>query len=511
MSQSDEKTDFHQKVGSSILWNTLLVPLLRILPLVSSVIIVRGLGAETYGTFVLISGIVSSLALCTDLGLRKSTPKFFPEVKQRLGQEGLAAFLFGIMALRFGASILVSLALLLWPGTVIKIFDFGEEGGRYLFFIVSMLIIESIKGSLAPFLVADLRNKELNIIQLIIVILRPVSLMSVILLGYGLIGLLVASVCVSILNIGLLQAAVIRIVNLRTLGQIKIRQFFRIMGWRYLKYNIMLYIIRITQYFSDIGFIALILGIWGYKTELAYIAIAFKLAKMTQEVVLSPLNQIKTPLLARAFVDRSHQRLRHTYRWLIKLTILLIIPSGFGLFFVGTPVVGYLYGQEYLTASVYIWVIVAGLWIASLLSTGNSVLTVYENYKWLIISTISSFLVALSLFVVPRSGLSLLLVVMSIKLTWVSLSLAFAIHLYKLKFPGQFLLKIGLASAVIIATGFFIRPQTPPLLLLAYVAGGALSFWGLLKLQGGLDVDERRLITQAKLSPKLEKLLLRIL
>ncbi len=503
--------DLPQKIGSSILWNTILIPVFYILPLFTSVIIVRALDLETYGMFVLISGIGASLMLYTDLGLGKSTVKFFPEVRQKLKQPGLATMMFSTIMLKLGLSFLLGFVLILWPNILIDIFDFGAAGNLYVFFIVAQMIVNSINAVLTLFLIADLRNKALNIIEVVFQVIGPLSLVAVVLLGYGLTGLLVALVSVATLKSGVLLAAVQRVVDWKQVHYIKLQPLLRLLGWRYLKQTAMAYATKVVHFCSDIAFIALVLGIWGFKAELAYISIAFNLVKMTHKLLSSPAFRIKAPILATTFLDKSYRPLQSAYRSLLKLKILLIIPGSLGLFFAGIPLIGYLYGQEYMSADRYFWLIISGQLLYALLTPSHSILRIYEANKWFIVSVAVSLPTVLLLFIIPQHILSLLFVIIAMRVVFCGVSLIFAMHLYRLKFPISFLFKTVLASIGIMIAGQFIGPQTSLPGILNFMAIGGLSFWGLFKLQGGIDTTERKWIVRMKFPPKLERAFLHIL
>jgi O-antigen/teichoic acid export membrane protein len=225
---------------------------------------------------------------------------------------------------------------------------------------------------------------------------------------------------------------------------------------------------------------------------------------------------VQVPLFTRVRAGEGGT-LQGAYQSLIRLQVLLLLPGGVGLVLLARPIFA-LFQAAYVSAAPLVWILVPCLFLESLLTTAHNALIVYERLKIIIISRLLTLVcVPLVVVLLPRFGIAGAALAFGLARVlagvWVT---ANGFRLLGLRWPVQFTIRVGLASAAMAlvvgllsmlislpaadATRVTRLALLPPL---AAIAGaGAACFLIALRLLGGIDAQDRHQLAQLRLPLK---------
>jgi O-antigen/teichoic acid export membrane protein len=215
-------------------------------------------------------------------------------------------------------------------------------------------------------------------------------------------------------------------------------------------------------------------------------------------------------LFARLYAEGRIDGLRTAYATLTKVLVLGLLPAAVGLIMTGRNFLQILYGQvggdavhNPQTAPIIVActiILAVGLFGEAMISIALNVLMVYEEYRAVLTARLMS-LVSIPLLwaLVPAYGAVGGAIAVSVAaLLSRSVALAYGIRRLHLPFPSRFFVRVGTAS---IAMGVALLPFLaflPPDIVstAAMVVTGALVFFGVFKLLGGMDqADKERFLS----------------
>jgi O-antigen/teichoic acid export membrane protein len=223
-----------------------------------------------------------------------------------------------------------------------------------------------------------------------------------------------------------------------------------------------------------------------------------------------PLTGVQTPLFARLYAEGRIDGLKTAYATLTKVLILGLLPAGVGLVLTGRNFLQILYGQKggdavlnpetEATIIACTAILAIGLFGEAMISVALNVLMVYEEYRAVLTARMMS-LVSIPLLwaLIPAYGAVGGAIAVSVAaLLSRSVALAYGLTRLHLPFPSGFFVRVGTASS---AMGVALLPflaYLPPEILptIAMVATGAVVFFVVFKLMGGMDqTDKERFLS----------------
>lgn len=509
------------QVSRAMFWNAVLQPARLLAGLVSGLVVGNVLTGDAYGAVALLGAMATTLGLVVDLGVERSLVKFLPEIEARYGRDGVRRTLWLVVAQKLAILvILVALALLFrssffafWRGRVSEPATLALlDTRRWLFFwgLMALVIFGALFDVYMQALVSYFRQRAWNAIVLLVTILKPLLLAGVVLLGWGVTGIVAVSVAIPIAAtiLAAWQAAAIRPTlaprpTRPSAGSRLVQRFFG--------YSALSYWIQLTEYAYSLEFVLLALP---GATAAAGFKIAYGLVNQILTGLWSPLVGVQIPLFARLHVRGDDRQLGDAYAALSKFLATLMLPAAAGLALLAPNLLALLW-PKYAGFAPVAQILTVAFCIDAAISVPLAILMAYERFRPMLLARTGALVaVPLLLAVAPRYGATGAAIVMGgTRLATDGLAMALALRLLPLRYPLRFTLRVAVASMVM---GLGVAPfawwlLTPPANLavparVTYLAGnlllglaGAAVYLLVFRLSGGLDVEDRRRIAALRL------------
>lgn len=511
-----------RQVSRAMLWNAVLQPARLLAGLASGLVLGNLLTREEYGIIAILGAMASTLGLIADFGIERGLIKFLPEIEARYGRAGVRRVLWIVNAQKFVIlGLLVVLGLLFrdrffayWRGSITEpplLADFDRY--RWLFFgaLLALLVLGAVFDVYMQALLAYFRQRAWNGINIVLTLLKPLLLAAVVLLGWGVFGVVGAMVAVPAVATALAAWQTARLRSALVERPAQAAAGARVPS-RFVKYSMLSYWVQVTEYFYSLEFVLLVLP--GGAAVAGGFKFAHSLVGQLLTALWSPLVGVQIPLFARIHARGDDRQLGDAYAVLSKFLAVLMIPAAVGLgLLVGNLIA--LVGPQFAAYGIVGAILAVTLCLDAAIGVPRSILLAYERHRpILVVRTLSLLTLPLLLVVAPRYGAVGAAVVMGgarVVTGW--LAMVIALRTLPLRYPWAFAGRVLLASAVMAAV------VAPPALLalaptpdigrtdralylvanLGLAAVGALVFLAAFRRTGGLDAEDRRRLRELKL------------
>lgn len=504
-----------ERVSRSMFWNMIAFPLSMLLTAAATVFVVRYLGKYKFGIFTLLISTINTITAYSSLGVSRSLTRFLPEFKKaRDGILKVKALLRTTLILRLSIITISVVMLNLYSSFFIRYFKLGAKGSLYIK-IISVAVVFTGLYNLATYLLHSLfRQKEVNIIALIVAFIQPLLLITFILMGLDIHGILIALVISNMLACGLswywgikaLPATKLKLTFKKL--WIETRSFLK----RFFTYASIIYFFDMSRYFRDFSFANLIILSFYSSSknkallQVAFFGLAFKLVDSAIKFLVSASRGVFTPMLAEVYVEKDPEKLQKVFWNASKFQVLICIPAAFGLMLLAQDLIPVLFGVQFAPSTTIAQILIVFLFLETLIAFPSSILLTYERYIYIILSRL-----------IPILGIPLLIVAARL---WGGVGVAFsigglgffsrfidnyfAISRFKLKYPFKFLAKIIAASAIFTLILAFIRWNIgiSALKLALLIVVGFFLFILVFKMLGGFNSEEKEVIEKSSIPCK---------
>lgn len=510
----------HQ-VSEAVFWNSVMFPISMVLGALTSVWVVRYLGAQQFAVYVLLTSVINTVTRYSSFGLPRSIARFLPELR-RLddGPRKIRSLLRLSVLVRLGLTMLGISVLYLFTARTGSFLGL-ERSGLFLAIVSTGVVLVGLHEIGTYLLHGLFRQRDVNVINLIVGVLQPSLLILFILLGFGITGILLALVASSGLACVLSWTAGLRSLAALDAGARSTGGLFGGMSdlaGRVARYAGVVYVLDASKYLRALPFASLMLlgffpgGRDAALGEVALLGVGFKLVDLAINFLVAATRGIYTPMLAEVHASRDSDKLRRVFRSASKLQILLCVPAAFGLFVLSRDFISVLFGEAFEAAVLLTRVLIVLLFVNTLIAIPSSVLLTWEKYRYIILSAVVSLLGIPAFVVAVRlggaAGAALVLGLVG-SLSRVAENWG-AVREFGFEYPFAFLARVTVASlaftAVVGATAAAI--DVTPIRLFGLVLTGVVLFVGVFRSMGGLDPEERRIIESS--SVPLKGLVLRI-
>lgn len=526
------------QVSRAVIWNVLFVPLRMLSEIVATLIKLSVLAPASYGLLGIISSTNSGLGTYIDLGTGRALPKFIPESNKIGGRAAVVRLLLvslGAQALLLLISGAILIALRsrylgylgrqvtqskVPPSAQQHLIEFIQgSGGLLIAAILVVLLFGIFYDVLMAYLSSFFKQRAWNSITLVVQLMSPLLTVAAILAGWDVAGVVMVMVFVPAVATALVGWQVLR--HQRELrAEPQPSDTGRWLPPGFVRYCGVSLLMTGTDFLASAGF-ALFFA--NDVIDIAVLNAGVNIVRVMLAYLYTPMVGVQVPLFTRVRAGEGGT-LQGAYQSLIRLQVLLLVPGGVGLLFLARPIFALLQA-EYVNAAPLVWILVPCLFLESLLTTAHNALIVYEKLRIIIISRLLTLIsVPLVVVLLPRFGIAGTAMAFGLARVlagaWVT---ANGFRLLGLRWPWQFTLRVGLASAAMgLLVGLLSALISMPaeqagrvarLALLPPLAGiagaGAIGFLLCLRLLGGIDPQDRRQLDQMRLP--LKRWLLRVL
>ncbi len=503
------------RVSRSMFWNVVAFPFSMLLNASATIYIVRYLGNYKFGIFTLLISTINTITVYSSLGVSRSLTRFLPELKKSPdGMVKAKALLRTTLLLRLGIIAISIMILNLYSSFFILYFSMGPKGPLYIK-IISIAVLFTGLYNLATYLLHSLfRQKEVNIIALLFAFIQPLLLITFILLGLDITGILIALVLSN-----MIACALSWYWGIKALPKTKLKMSFKNLVKssesffkRYLSYSFIIYLFDMSKYFRDLSFASIIIvSFYSGNNEkaiqqVAFFSAGYKLVDFAIKFLVSASRGVFTPMLAEVYAEKDQEKLQKVFWNASKFQVLISIPAAFGLILLAKDIIPILFTEDFLSSINISYILIGFLFLEILIAFPSTILLTYEKYKFVIISRI-----------IPIAGIPLLIIAAKL---WGGVGTAFALgslalisrivdnyfsfSIFKLKYPFKFLFRIAAASAIytIILAVIRLNMTISPYKLGFLIILGIILFIVAFKLLGGLSREEKEIIEKSSIPLK---------
>ncbi len=533
----------HQ-VSRAVAWNTLLAPLKTVCELGANIIILNVLPLPHVGLLRLVSSAAASLGIWVDVGIDRSIPRFIPEVEQQQGRRAVGRFLKAIFGIKVLLLLVFSILFLLLSsrftgyllGQVQKLpprFDAARAALQsdvialapwLIATVLALVILGSFYDGLMAYLISYFRQRAWNLIGLVGNVVQPLLAAGLVLVGYGVSGVLVSMVVTPVLSVALATWQVL--VGQREgrghgpAGEVPREEATPLGLWRrFGVYTGISNVLNLSDYIVSWYFAVFLLN------DLAQVALFTTGTAMVRQalaLLYTPLVGIQVPLFTR--VKGGDGDLSETYAAVGRILAFIVLPGGVGLVLLAHELILVQYPQ-YAQAALVVYILTPCLFLEAFLSSAQIVVQVYERYSLLLLPRALTILVLpLIVWAAVNYGLpGAAAAVGGGRVVTALVTALVAQRAFPLRYSWAFFGRVALASAgmavVVVAlkqvmglgtigSGLGERLLAAGLLLLLSGAGAG-AFVGILRLLGGLEAEDRQRLLESRLP--LRRLLVKVL
>ncbi len=498
------------QAGWALFWNAAFMPIKALVALAVSVVVVRLLRTDGFAALTVVTSILTTLGLYSDLGIERSISRFVPQVQAVGGRRAVARMLFVLLGVKAMVLACLGVAVLLGSGWLLSGFNIADLGLPVVLYIVVMLFLGALSDFSLQTLYAFFRQKATNTLDVLASLANPLLTAAFILLGLGLWGALLALFITTLASTALSGYWAWQTVADCQEGNGKLPEGL----WGDLvRYAGLSYLITVSAYFADLPFLALLMSRIGSAADVAILALGFKLVRQVLRLLVVPLTGIQAPLFARVRSERSLASLAAVYGSWTRLLALLMVPSGLGLILLGDHALSILYLQrgsdavlraDNLRLAYEVTAVLAFCFFGeTLLSSAQTVLMVYGRYGVVVACRLLALLGGPAAALVA-SAMGPLGAALAVGAAALASRLASSVYLgiaLKVPFPWGFVGKVVLASVgfgvLVLPASRLLPPSWPA--TLGLVGLGASTFVVVFKVLGGLDQQDRRYLVSAGL------------
>ncbi len=544
------------QVSLAVIWNTLFVPLRMLAEVIATLVKLNLLSRASFGLLALVSGASNGLGTGIDLGTTRALPKYIPETNRSGGPRATLRLLTGVLLAQMVMLAITSAGLALFSASYIAKLSNDVRGASDLdavtqqalitfvhdyawlliFAIIALLFLGVCYDMLMAYLNSFFKQRAWNSIALAAGLLPQALSAGAILLGWDILGVLIAMVVAPAIAVALAAWQVARLwrdlahqhpddapLTGAEIARL-ISRPWQIGAWLppgFIRYSGVSFLMTMTDYVASASFAVFLANDIG---DVALLWAGASVVRMILSYLYTPMVGVQVPLFTRVRAGEGGTLLG-AYQSLIRLQALLLIPGGVGLVLLAGPVLAVL-SPNYIAAAPLVWVLVPSLFLESLLTTAHNALIVYERLRIIVISRLLTLLVVvpLSIWLPPLFGVVGVALAFGLARLasgfWVTAS---GYRLLGLRWPWAFTVRVLIASAAMALLVLGVRGMLPAipadadigerlreaLLLLAVAAVGAIGLLATLRISGGIDPRDRQQLARLRLP--LKRWVLRVL
>lgn len=439
---------------------------LKLKPLILVPILTKTLGTAGYGILTQILLLITLVVPFATLGLNHSMVKFLPEKKKA---DEVCEFFYSILTAIFLFSIIIGLTFVMGSDFISEEIMKSPESSKLIKLASIIMVFWSLDLVSLNYFRSRIQMKTYSLIGISHTLLEILLMTLFLLLGYGLLGVILA-----ILIIRFVQFLALIFLIMRQIG-IMIPKFKNLAY--YVKFGAPLipgilfaWILHSSDRFI-IGFFKgpSLVGVYSIAYTLSTVAIFF----------LGPLSIVLYPTISKLWSEGKTEKVKSYISYSIRYFLFLSIPSVIGLYFLADQIILTLSTPEFVSGGNVIIFLAFGSLLYGIYLILSYILTLAEKTTVLGLILVSSGLlnIALNILMVPRYGITGAAVSTLITYLVLTLMVTYNVRKYiRFKFDGIFILKSVVASAIMITVPMTLSPADMVGLITTILLSSVLYF-----------------------------------
>jgi len=470
-------------------WNQLSKIVEFVLIFLFSIVVARGLGSESFGTYSLIISICTIFILFCSLGFNEAANNFIPKF---IDEKGKTAYLLKkLIFIRSFVTFIFSLILFLFSGEIANIIN-SPEISLYLKLAVLYVIFESLTLLLMYIYIGRLQTNMTFQVKFLARIFNLGLAFLLLKRGYGIKELIYVLTFTSFLSM---------IIYLFRLKKYLFQYSEKFNLQKIYKFSKILWLAGFINFALGKQIDILLLGFFLIsKSDIGFYNIAFTLSVTLSTLFLGGLEGISLSSLSEIEAKHGKKALELGWRSIIKTAAFLSIPITVFVIYFAKPIITFFYSVNYLPAAILFQVFALFGMASRLLGGGTHVTVLYavgkERLALLLRLSAGLLNLILAILLIPHYGAIGAVVatgfsgviIMILELNIVKRSL-------QAKYPTLFLTKIVVASLLSLGVVIFIPIINIYFLILTGIIYG-FTWIGFLYLLKPLSHEEGDLLSK---------------
>lgn len=459
-----------------------------------SIITARLLGPKNLGVLSLVGSFTEVGQLFVNLGIAFGVTKYVAELDGKKDRETIGAFINFALMLKVSAACLVVFTLVVFSGQIAGFFNYPE--GRNLFIIGFLALIPGGISGIFSSALSGVQQYHYSLkINLVSTPISFAASVIVLLQGYGVPGLLLVSLSMSILRMmaNFFAARLEGLLN----RKLKVPDDLRKRAVRFnMGVTTMMVLDEIVWKRSEVFF----LGKFRPIHEVGFYSLAYSFTTMTVTFISSAISSVLVPIQSQAFGERNVDKMKKIYHKSVKYLAMASFPIAAGGIALAEPLIRIIYGSQYLPVvgiACLLFISSAGARVgAGFASLMYSAELVAVKIKFGIGYAILNIL--LDFLLIPKYGMWGAAIANSgTQLLGIVIGPFVIYYFFKFEFPTTIILRVMLAASFmgsgVYAVWMLLGIQNIAALLVTILVGVVLYGVGLL-LFGVIDRDDVRLM-----------------
>jgi O-antigen/teichoic acid export membrane protein len=463
-----------------------------------SIIVARNLGPDMMGIFSIIVLMISAVEIVSNLGLQNLSTKYIAEFSGRDQAENREKLLFHVIKVKFGFTVVFSLLLVIFSRHLAQ---FYSEPQLELYVIVSAvgllpsgltMIMQSVIQGLQKYKIIAYRNLFVAPVHVAVTFLA-------LKLHYGISGLLVANILVSVLDLAIYAYYVSRHVRFRFSFDVPLRKDI---SERIFRYNwqvaLIVFLDTVVWQKSEVFF----LGKLSARSEVAFYSVAYNTANWMVAFLPGVFSGVLFPAISELYGKGENKSIKKIYLHSTRYLMMLAVPICFGGLALSKRIVALLYGSEYLPMVPAFDILLLSTCFGIVASAGSSV--IYATEKQYFIVKVGTILaignILMNLVLIPRYGATGAAIANStVQVAGALVGFAMLSRFLDVHIPYKEFGKIWIASAAMFIAVYFVATAWEGMGgLLAGVAIGIVVYVTMLIHLGGITGKDIELLNGIK-------------
>jgi O-antigen/teichoic acid export membrane protein len=281
----------------------------------------------------------------------------------------------------------------------------AARGDWFLAAVGALVVFGALYDVAMQFLTAYFKQRAWNLITIVVTLLQPALIITLLLPGWGLSGVLLGLCLTPVVALLLATQQARRAATAVPPATAAVAGDPALLP-RFARFAGMSWLVQLSGWFYDVQFLTFVLFGLGMRLEqVAVLAFAYKFAKDYLGYAYMPFSGVVTPLLARIRGRDDPAALHEAAAALTRLFGLMLLPAGMALAALTPRLLALLY-PAYTETVTLIAILIAGTFLESLLSVPHNVLMVYERYRPVLVARALALVsVPLLVVLVPGFGL----------------------------------------------------------------------------------------------------------
>jgi O-antigen/teichoic acid export membrane protein len=491
-----------QTTGSRLIKNSVL-NLFNTLFMIStswiiSIWVARQLGPADYGIFTLVLWFGSTLSWIIGMGLTHAVTKFIAEYSGRNSLEALGPIVRFVLKIELALSIGVTAILVFFRTPIADYFFSPSES--FFFFLAFLGILPGVITGIFSAAIEGIQKFEY--FTLANLILTPLSFgakVTVLLLGYGIEGIMSVMLLFSCIN-ALFYYFVLRKEGISLRGDTgEVQKGLRA---RIGKYNASVMAIILCDKVIWDKSENFFLGRFCAASQIGFYNLGYNIAQKFTSLLPTTFWRVLFPAMSNYFGSGDRGKMKRLFFLSTRYLAFVSFPVSVGGAILAYPLIHYLYGHEYIGAQRVLQIMFFASMITSLCNPGAAILYGYEKqsfiYKLGIVMAVVNIILDIVL-IRPFGAVGAAVAYACTTVTGAVIGTVYTVKLMRLRYPFASIFKILLATIIMGAVMEIIMMQTPllPGFLVSALAGACVYIVACLAL-GAFEQEDYELLENVK-------------